>query len=283
MEAQKIQRDLCFGTLALGQEYSDLAKLLAQDLEHYAPEISLVILTDRPHVFIGHSNVLAFKHHQHSIGCYHDKRFVIAKALSLFDACMFIDADMRILSLVNNSIQYSPGITAYRVWDNILKHNKNNFQISLLKTVASKLSLDLIQVSFVHECLFVVAKDDGKENQFLATWETIAPYFESKGYYRGEGNSIGLAAAHAGLSIKQSYFKGFNFFKDRFEKQKQKRGEVLSQDVLDLMAQQRKCEYPQKSSWQSFLLKVKKILVRLRCDFYMKLSIIRNFKFHYLK
>jgi hypothetical protein len=276
----ELDSGLCFGTLALGKVYRGLAALLATDLKQYAPGFSLVILTDRPQDFDDFSNVLAFKHRQQSVGCYHDKRCVIAKGLSLFNACLFIDADMRILAPVRDSLQYSPGIVAYRVWNNIQKHNKNTFQIQLLNIVANKLGLDLSQVSFIHECLFIVAKDAGKEDIFLSTWEKITPYFELNGYYRGEGNSIGLAAAYSGLSIHQSYFPGFTFFKDRFEKQKQKKGEILSQRILDLMVEQRRHEYPKQSKWEIFVGKILRFSSRLQCRVRLIFALSKNIGFY---
>ena len=77
---QKSEKDFCFATLALGKKYRVLALLLAEDLEKYSPNTSFVILTDNPREFSGRSNVLAFKHRQQGVKCWHDKRFVLAKA-----------------------------------------------------------------------------------------------------------------------------------------------------------------------------------------------------------
>ncbi len=121
----------CFCTLALGENYCNLALELAKDLEEYSPNTYFIILTDKPQHFHKQTNILAFKHQQQSIGCYHDKRFAIAKALSLFNSCIFIDADMRILAAVPNDLRWQPGITAKIVWHNIVKHNKNQVEIDI--------------------------------------------------------------------------------------------------------------------------------------------------------
>ncbi|MEO1377639.1 MAG: hypothetical protein AAFW70_25845 [Cyanobacteria bacterium J06635_10] len=89
----------CFCTLALGTNYCNLALELAKDLKKHGPTISLIILTDQPHKFSQVENVLAFRHRQQSIGCYHDKRFAIAKALSLFNSCIFIDGITALMHL----------------------------------------------------------------------------------------------------------------------------------------------------------------------------------------
>ena len=121
----------CFCTLALGENYCNLALELAKDLEEYSPNTYFIILTDKPQYFYKQTNVLAFKHQQKSIGFYHDKRFAIAKALSLFNSCIFIDADMRILAAVPNDLRCQPGVTAKIVWHNIVKHNKNQVEIEI--------------------------------------------------------------------------------------------------------------------------------------------------------
>jgi hypothetical protein len=163
----------CFCTLALGINYRNLALELAQDLKKYSPNILLVILTDKPQHFSNFPNVLAFKHRQKSVGCYHDKLFVIEKALSQFHSCIFIDADMRILASVPEDLEWQPGITAKIAWHNIVKHNKNKIEINILGKIAQKLNLNLEDITFVHECLFVVTRDEGRELEFLKNWEKL--------------------------------------------------------------------------------------------------------------
>ena len=135
--------ELCFCTLALGKNYCSLALQLAKDIEKYAPELFFVILTDNPSYFKHQSNVLAFKQYQSSLGCYHDKRFVIAKAISMFKSCIFLDADIRILEPIILNRKFPPGITAKILWENIPKHNKNSFEIKLLQEMGQKLNLNL--------------------------------------------------------------------------------------------------------------------------------------------
>lgn len=112
----------CFCSLALGERYREHALLLAQDIAEYSPRTFLVILSDKPQEFSKYPHILAFKHQQQSIGCYHDQRFVIAKALSLFETCVFLDADIRILDKVSPNIKWLPGITA-RSCASVIQHN----------------------------------------------------------------------------------------------------------------------------------------------------------------
>ncbi|HHP7232206.1 MAG TPA: hypothetical protein ACFCUY_15265 [Xenococcaceae cyanobacterium] len=273
---------ICFGTLALGANYRALAKVLAKDLEKYAPEIPFVVLTDKPQQFDNYTNILAFKHCQRSIGCYHDKRFVIAKGLSLFNSCIFIDADMRILAPIESTLEWQPGITAHTVWTNILKHNKKEFEIKLLSRMAEKLNLNLAEINFVHECLFVITKDSGKEQEFLHQWHKIAPYFEINGFCRGEGHTIGLAAAKAGLDIKRDSMDSISFFKDKLAINKLKKDNFASNQILELLEIQKKYEYPQRKIINKIINKINKIFIYTRCLLYWKIVTISNFKFYYL-
>lgn len=113
------EKNFCFCTLALGKKYSALASLLAKDIEIYSPNTSFIILTDHPEEFSKYRQVLVFKHEQQGVKCYHDKRFAIAKALSLFNSCIFIDSDMRILASVPEDMQWllTPGISARACMD----------------------------------------------------------------------------------------------------------------------------------------------------------------------
>ncbi|ACB51619.1 hypothetical protein cce_2269 [Crocosphaera subtropica ATCC 51142] len=279
---EKLKAKTCFGTLALGENYRSLAKLLSKDIEQYSPSTPMVILTDKPQEFSDFSNVLAFKHKQQSVGCYHDKRCVIAKGLSLFDACIFLDADIRILAPIEQTLEWSPGITAHIVWTNILKHNKNQYQLNLLSKMAQKLTLNLEEISFVHEAIFVVAKDSGKELDFLNQWDKIAPYFELNGFYRGEGHTIGLAAAKAGLNIKRESLETLNFFKDKLEIQKIKRGQTSSEQIEEILNIQKQNEYPYETLDKKVLKKLNKILNRIYCTIILRYKTIKNFKFYYL-
>jgi hypothetical protein len=136
-----------FATLAIGKKYRVLASLLAKDIEKYSPDTSLVIVTDNPGEFSDRPNVLAFKHQQQGVKCWHDKRFAIAKALELFNTCILVNADLRILGQVPPGIEWPPGITA-RSGCSIIKHNKNKPKaLAVIKDLAEKLNLDLQQVN----------------------------------------------------------------------------------------------------------------------------------------
>jgi hypothetical protein len=225
--------DFCFCTLALGKEYRDLALLLAEDITLYAPGIPFVILTDKPDYFSKYDHVKVFKHTQKSVGCYQDKVYVISKALSLFNSCMFMDADMRILKEFPQ-LQWLPGITA-RSCSSIKKHfstaitnNVNtNKKYLVVEKHAHKLNLNLEDenIMFISEFLFVVTKDEGKEIKFVQLWEQLGNSFELNNMYYGEGNVIGLAAAKVGLTIRHNTMENFDFYNDKIERVRIKNGQ----------------------------------------------------------
>ncbi len=276
------QIEFCFGTLALGANYRNLASELAKDLEKYSPSTSLVILTDKPEHFRKFINVIAFKHRQESVGCYHDKRHVIAKGLTLFNSCIFIDADMRILASIPNDLQWKPGITAKIAWHNIVKHNKNQVEIKILHNIAQKLNLKLEDITFVHECLFAVTKDSGREIDFLKTWQKVANYCELNKMYRGEGHAIGLAAAQAGMKIRIDSMSQINFFKDKLELPKVKSGNAENNQINAYLEKQQSLEYPQKSFLTRLINKLDKSIMYLYRSSRLKFLTMKDIKFYYM-
>ena len=269
----------CFCTLALGRNYCNLALTLAQDLAQYAPFVQMVILTDRPKAFQHCPNVLAFEHHQQTLGCYHDKQFVLKRSLSLFEACIFVDADMRILAPISADLVWQPGITAKIVWANIVKHNKNEAEIKLLRKVSQKLGLKLEEISFVHECLFVVARDQGRELEFLDQWAKISTYLELWGLCRGEGSTIGLAAAKVGLTIRRDELEPICFFKDKLASSAVNL--VAQEQRAQLLAHQKKLEYPDRSLLVRVMGKLRKIVRYQTCLMGLRIATLRNINFYY--
>lgn len=271
----------CFATLALGKNYRALAFQLAKDLAQFSPHTPFVILTDNPQDFQVMANVLAFPHQQHSVGCYHDKLFVIEKGLSLFNSCVFLDADMRILAPINSTGDWLPGITAKIAWFNIIKHNKNQQEIAILKRLAAKFHLQLENITFVHECLFVVTRDGGKEIDFIATWKRMAAFCELNNYYRGEGHSIGLAAAKSGLEIRTDAMEDISFFKDKLEWNKIKTGESNLQEKSVYFDRQKELEYPQISFLEKVIKKIVKISMYLYLSVKLKIYSFTDIRFFY--
>jgi hypothetical protein len=270
-----IQQQFCFCTLALGKVYRALAGLLAKDLELYSPNTAFIILTDSPQEFSKYPQVLAFQHQQQGMKCYHDKRFAIAKALSLFNSCIFIDSDMRILAPVAEDIEWllEPGISARACMDMPKKFAKalgttnKNFsrEIEVIKKAAQFLNLEpeWENVTFVHEYLFSVTKSTGKEIEFLETWSILAKYFELNGVYEGEGNAIGLAAYKAGLPVRWSQMSGISFFNNKTELIKIQKGQSNMDEMLTYFEEHERIAYPKRSILGKIVFKLSKAIMHL--------------------
>ncbi|MEH2395169.1 MAG: hypothetical protein V7K21_27140 [Nostoc sp.] len=269
------EQQFCFCTLALGKVYRGLASLLAKDLELYSPNTAFIVLTDNPQEFSKYSQVLAFQHQQQGVKCYHDKRFAIAKALSLFNSCIFIDSDMRILAPVPECIEWllEPGISARACMDMPKKFAKAltktdkyfSREIEVIKKAAQFLNLDpeCENVTFVHEYLFSVTKSTGKEIEFLETWEILAKYFELNGVYEGEGNAIGLAAYKAELPVRWSEMSGISFFNNKTELIKIQKGQSNMDEMSTYFQEHGKLAHPKRSILEKIVFKLSKAIMHV--------------------
>jgi len=270
-----MQQKFCFCTLALGKVYRNLATLLAKDIEKYSPNTAFVILTDNPQQFSKYPHVLAFKHQQTGVKCYHDKRFAIAKSLSLFNSCIFMDSDMRILAPVPEDMGWllAPGLSARACMHMPKKfakavtttNNKNYRQVEVTKKAAQLLNLDTEceNVNFVHEYLFSITREEGKEIEFLKQWETLAKYFELNGVYDGEGYAIGLAAYKAGLPVRWSEMEGISFFNNKIELIRIKNGQSNMDEMLTYFEEHERIVHHQRSILEKIIFKLSKSIMHL--------------------
>ncbi len=242
----------CFCTLAVGDRYRIHAQILAQDLQNQMPDIPLLILTDRPEAFQQFPQVLAFKHQIQSIKGYHDKRFVLDKALSQFESCLFLDSDVRVLGPMldlSAASLWNPGITA-RAGTGLANHMKNMNDPKILKVihqVAQTLDIDLETVQWLHEFMFIMKREDGLEQEFFELWQTLSYVFESQGIYGGESFSIGLAAAKVGMNFEFMREDLFPFFKDNIERVRVKNGQSNLQDKQSYFDSHAAIEHPRRS------------------------------------
>lgn len=271
-------QQFCFATLAMGKKYRSLALELAKDLDKFTDNI-LIILTDKPLDFSQQTNVLSFFHSQQSVSCYHDKCYVIEKALSLYDACIFLDADMRILKEIIPQ-EWLPGITA-RSYANIITHNQNNTSFPYLQKIAKKWNLDLDNIKFISEFLFVVAKDNHKELEFIKTWKKLGNYLELHGIYNGEGNAIGLAAAKVGLVIRHDEMPGIDFFNDKIEKIRIHKGQRDANITQKYFDEYQKIAFPSQAKWQKVIDKLGYFIKRFYLMIRLKIKSLADINFYY--
>ena len=230
----------CFCTVAFGAQYRTLAKLLATDLKKFATSLPLVIFTDRPQDFESYSNVIAVKHWCRGVKPYHERRFAIQYALSYSDTVIYLDADVRICAPIPDRLEFLPGLTA-RSCTSMKKHMKKHLKKfnqkglstktqhkkEIVKKMASKVGVDLDSpnLKFINEFLFVIKADQGKELEFLSVWGQLAIYADLLGLHNNPTYAMALAAVKTNFSVFRSEMNGINFFDDRIEKERIRRGQ----------------------------------------------------------
>lgn len=257
----EIGKDVCFCTLALGHRYRLMAQKLAEDLVKYAPQTQLIIYTDNPQDFSNSANVVAFKHTQQStLRCVNDKRFLLQKALSMYPATIFVDADTRIIDNVPEKIQCSPGITACH--QNLIEHlqKRSPKSLNFLKKIASKLGIEenmWKQVQWVGESIYIITRDRGKELEFIETWGIIVNYLELNNLHLNDGNIMGIAAAKVGWTIHQQGWSELNQIREHLDASYNR---------------------PPTSLWQIFK---QKLSYHYRLN-RLRIIALKNFKFYYL-
>lgn len=199
------RKDYCFGTLALHKPYRDLGKQLAIDLQNYSPGTMFVVLTDKPADFTNFENVLAIKHTQESpLLPLNDKRRVIEKGLQKFSSVIFIDADSRIVSDFPDNINWPPGIVVNYDTQRSLAKNIEKYcsaDQDLYNNLLKKLNLetDLGKARFPIPNLYIITKDNGKEEAFLEYWDKLALYTEVNRFKNVfDAYPMGLAIACVG-------------------------------------------------------------------------------------
>lgn len=281
------KKDFCFCTLAFSETYRTLALELAGDLQKYSPETVFIVYTDKPQQFKDCSNVLVFKHRQKGVFCYHERRFAIAKALSLYNSCIYLDADVRIVAPVSPDLKWLPGITA-RSCDNLVAHHnrmiyKNgsprldklkNFEI--IQKTAQNLDVNLEEVTYLNEFLFVVTRDAGRELEFLKQWEKIALSFELQGLHKGPGNAMGIAATKVGFPIRHDVMEGISFFDDRIERERIKKGQADPNASLIYFEKQKSVELAKRSPTQKALLKLNRTAAYLYHSARLRITTLGN-------
>ena len=226
----------CFCTAAFGNQYRTLAKLLATDLEKFATSLPLVIFTDQPQDFKNYSNVIAVRHWCRGVKPYHERRFAIHYALSYSDTVICLDADVRICAPLPDKLEFLPGLTA-RSCGSMAKHLKKFNQKGLsikaqrkkqiIEKMASQVGVDLNSPSlkFINEFLFVIKADKGKELEFLHLWGKLAIYADTLGLHNNPTYAMALAAVKTNFPVFRSEMTGVDFFDDRIEKERIRKGQ----------------------------------------------------------
>ncbi len=264
--SERDQLKYCFATAAFGRSYRSLAKLLAMDLAQYAPSFPLVIITDQPKDFQEHPNVIIFKHWCRGVQAYHERRFAINYALNYSDTVIYFDADVRICSPVPTDLAFSPGLTA-RSSCRLSKHLQNHLHSPRKKEIIVKMagkvgiSLDDPALKFINEFLFVIKADHGRELEFLRVWGELAIYADTLGLHKNPTHAMTLAAVKTNFPILRSDMEGLDFFDDRVEQYKIKKGISQPESKAEYFRAQQDVEQKKRTLLERVQKKVLKPLI----------------------
>jgi hypothetical protein len=236
-EISRTVNSLCFCTSAFGEKYNLMARLLAQDLEEFAPGCCFVVYTDRPQLFQSNLNVHAVKHSCRGVLSYHERRFAIWHALSISSSVIYLDADVRICAPVPTNLDFLPGLTA-RSCGSLQKHLQGQFKRNpessalqhkqhVIERMAHQVGVDIgsPELKFINEFLFVIKADEGRELEFLKLWGNLAIYADTLGMHKHPTYAMALAAMKSQFPIHHSEMDGLDFFDDRIERVRISKGQ----------------------------------------------------------
>ena len=167
------------------------------------------MVTDRPEYFSTLPNVRAIKYIPSGVRhCYHDKRQVIRAAISLYETCIYLDADCRIPEPVNYDELLPDGVFFAAIYGenlqqklvgeidrgiNINRLNRPVRRQKILKNAALHKNVNFDDVTFIKEVFFAVNSNFGDVQGFLEAWDYCANYTTARLFEFGEGASIGIA------------------------------------------------------------------------------------------
>ncbi len=249
------QNSFCFCTAAYGQQYRNLCRMLAQDLAKNAPGKTLILYTDKASDFAEFENTECYEAPMDGIiGAYHYRRFAIRKALQKFDFCICIDSDVRIIEPVNLKFTVQPGITArsccsfnkheQKILEGTQTDKQRLSQYRVFCSMAEKMGINPQnpELIWVNEFMFIVARDSGREIEFLDWWDRLALYVQLRRHPEGPCHQIALGAFQLGMEIRRDEMPGLTFFDDRIYIYYRERGAPRDERMERCLVEQKSLE-----------------------------------------
>lgn len=161
---------------------------------------------------------------------------------------------------------------------------KKRFHI--IKHLAKKLRINLENTALVHEFLFTVTRENGREENFFREYKSISNYLMLHGIFRSVAYSMGLAAQKAGLSISRKpdkIFKGFEYFKDRILMETMRKGQEYDKMELYLLKERNLANKLAKRKYSTYLReKIKQVYLRIYLRTKLFLESLADIKFYYI-
>lgn len=158
--------------------------------------------------------------------------------------------------------------------------SKLNSRWNRVQSLANKLKLNLENVKFIHEIMFAVTKQKGREKEFFKQYDRIAAYLQLYGFLDSEGTAIGLAAEKAGLNISwhgEGFFDDFPYFKDRILKSNQRKGQKVDEKEIDLLLERNSVCIGRYKLSDNIKKRIQKIYLHAK----LLIKTLRNIKFYY--
>lgn len=206
----------CFATMAVGDEYIELAKKLLVDIFHYFPEATIYVLTDNKDNFSEFPvTIVPFKRQGYWY-MYHEKQQAIRAAAEKFDACLFLDADCRLVArppmeeycqlpvgiygAYNQTFRFKfdAEIKRYTGKERWLKNTPKR-RAHLLQQYCDYFKVDFWSCNFLQEaCLLYVGSNHAKS--LLKIWDYMGRDLSAKHFEWGEGFIYGIAAEYLGIA-----------------------------------------------------------------------------------
>ncbi len=209
---------ICFATMAVGEGYVELAKKLICDIRRYFPETPIYVLTDKPKSFAQFQNIYHVAFRRTGFWCiYHDKRKAMEAALQNHQACLFLDADCRLVDrppiesyeelvpgvygayLQTFRFRFDAEIGRYKGSERFLKNTPKR-RARLLQIFCNEFGVDFWQCKYLQEAA-VLLVFQREHHRFFRIWEYIGVGLSTKLFEEGEGYVFGIAAEHLGLAI----------------------------------------------------------------------------------
>jgi hypothetical protein len=208
----------CLCTLAIHAPYRERARVLCAD----APHVPWMVLTDEPKDFaklpvravahvptgpmaVDYLDWIGPTGDNRGAAAYHDKRFVLRKALEDYDTAIFLDADSRLQGLPALG-SFPPGLSVLPVVEkSVAEHlaTCGSWRLPAYVDLAKHLTgfADAVhEARWCHESCIAVTKD-GREQDFFDAWGLAAEFLQARGVFSGEGGVLGLAALCAGWTL----------------------------------------------------------------------------------
>lgn len=224
------KQNYIISTIAVGNTANKNALKFAHDLNYFKQK--LLIVTDNKKLYEQLSNVILIDYPD-KVFSYNDKIICFEEGFKLYDCVVFMDSDTRVFyknyknCFTSFFIKIEPGFHPSWDWGKINRDGNGFFNSTdvpkrvkgygeLALSTCRSLGIPIEDAYHYQEGMFVLSKDNGKEQVLLDTWKKLSIILDDfelrNGSNRlgvGEGNLFGLSVAKSGIKINSHYVSNF--------------------------------------------------------------------------